>query len=229
MSDNGLTAMSEREEIEMLLPWYVTGKLSDTERERVERYLDSHPQARDQLALVQDECEASETINEALGSPRARALDRMLAQIDAADGPAIQRALRSGIFERVGAWLGAFDTPVLQLAGIAAALVIVVQATVIGALIGGPGGKPQYETATGAPQAAVVGIRLLVAFAGDAKAGDISAFLLASGATIVSGPKGSGLYEIRISGAPGDDVEVERVIAGLKTNPAIIRFVTRAE
>ena len=42
----------EREEIEMLLPWYVTGRLDRADRARVEGYLARHPDVAAQLDLV---------------------------------------------------------------------------------------------------------------------------------------------------------------------------------
>lgn len=39
MKDERLDKLSERDEIEALLPWYVSGKLDATSRARVERYI----------------------------------------------------------------------------------------------------------------------------------------------------------------------------------------------
>ena len=38
---------SEREEIEMLLPWYESGTLDPADFKRVERYLAAHPEIMD--------------------------------------------------------------------------------------------------------------------------------------------------------------------------------------
>ena len=46
--------MDEREEIEALLPWFVTGKLAEAERVRVELYLAEHPDVARQVALARE-------------------------------------------------------------------------------------------------------------------------------------------------------------------------------
>lgn len=73
----------EREEIEMLLPWYVTGKLDRADKGRVEAYLARHPHLSTQLDLMRAEREQSVLGNEALGAPPAAALDRLMASLPA--------------------------------------------------------------------------------------------------------------------------------------------------
>src|ERR1700741_1281260 len=74
----------EREEIEMLLPWYVTGRLDARDRAKVESYLASHPDVAAQLDLVRDEREQAILGNEARGAPSGGALDRLMASLPAA-------------------------------------------------------------------------------------------------------------------------------------------------
>ena len=64
----------EREEIEMLLPWYVTGKLDRTDAARVESYLARHPRLAAQLDLIRAERDETVLANEALGRPSALGL-----------------------------------------------------------------------------------------------------------------------------------------------------------
>ncbi|MEM6498405.1 MAG: hypothetical protein AAF709_16980, partial [Pseudomonadota bacterium] len=66
---------TEREEIEMLLPWYESGTLDPADFERVERYLEAHPEMRTQLELVGDERFETTIANEMLGAPSPGALD----------------------------------------------------------------------------------------------------------------------------------------------------------
>ena len=74
----------EREEIEMLLPWYATGRLDRADRAKVESYLARHPQMSAQLDLIRAEREQTVLANEALGSPSADARDRLMASLPAA-------------------------------------------------------------------------------------------------------------------------------------------------
>jgi len=230
MTDDGLKTPSPSEEIEMLIPWYVTGRIDDADRERVERYLEDHPEVRDQLALVREEIAGSGALAEELGAPRAGALGRLLADIEAADGPAIARAQAPSLTERLTAWLPVFNSPALQMAGIAAAVLIVAQAVVIGALVGGRDGGAQYETASdGGETIAQPGTRLLVAFSPTATAKAITALLSEKDATIVSGPKGSGLFEVRISDKQLSEAEIERAISDLKARSDIVAFAAKAQ
>ena len=64
-------AFSEREQIEMLLPWYVGGSLDATDRDRVERYLAHHPDLRRQLDLIRQERRETIQANEALPTSSA--------------------------------------------------------------------------------------------------------------------------------------------------------------
>ncbi len=229
MSDNELKTPSPDEEIEMLFPWYATGQISEDDRVRVERYLDEHPEARGQLALVREEMEATDAMAEALGTPRAGALGRLLAEIEAQDGPAIARAKAPSLAERLSAWLPTFESPALQFAAAAAAIVIVAQAVVIGALVG-RGDGARYETASGpAETVARTGTRILVAFSPDATAKAITALMEEMDATIVSGPKGAGLFEILISDNELGETEIERAIARWKARSGVVRFVARAQ
>ena len=43
MKDERLEKLSERDEIEALLPWYISGKLDAKSRARVERYMEAYP------------------------------------------------------------------------------------------------------------------------------------------------------------------------------------------
>src|SRR6185437_4211478 len=74
----------ERQEIDELLPWHAAGTLSHHDAQRVEDAL-----AR-RYALVRDELGETIHLNETLGAPSARALDKLFAAIDAE--PARRRA-----------------------------------------------------------------------------------------------------------------------------------------
>jgi len=97
----------EREEIEMLLPWYVTGKLDRTDAARVESYLARHPRLAAQLDLIRAERDETVLANEALGRPSATALDRLLASLPAAKPWLAQRIARSALFQRVSDFFAA--------------------------------------------------------------------------------------------------------------------------
>ena len=73
----------ERQEIEELLPWHTAGTLSRRDAQRVEEALARDPELARRYALVRDELGETIHLNETLGAPSARALEKLFAQIDA--------------------------------------------------------------------------------------------------------------------------------------------------
>ena len=222
MNENGTENSAEREDIEMLLPWYVTGNISEDDRARVDHYLADHPEIARQLELVRDEMGETVAVNEALGSMPAGALDSLLTQIEKTDGPAIERAQRPGLLESLRGLLSIFDTPALQIAGAVAAIVIVAQAVVIGSLVRDDGSG--YETASGPADVISAGSRLLMAFNKDATAAQITELLENIEGTIVGGPKAGGLFEVRVSDVELSDTELESMVSRLKQRSSVIRY-----
>ena len=71
-------ALSEREQIEALLPWYVTGKLDAAGCGRVETYMARHPEMRRQLVLIDEDRDVAQRVNAAIVPPRTLSADRLL-------------------------------------------------------------------------------------------------------------------------------------------------------
>jgi anti-sigma-K factor RskA len=72
-----------RHEIEELLPWYATGTLSGREAERVEQALAGDHELRTRYDLIRRELAETTRLNEALGAPSGRAMDKLFAAINA--------------------------------------------------------------------------------------------------------------------------------------------------
>ena len=193
MSNEGHERLSESEEIEALMPWYVSGKLDANSRARVERYLEAHPERRTHLDLVREERDATVAANEAIALPGAEALDRLRASIGTVPRG---KSLWAQFSERLADWLSGFAPSQIALATAAAALVVMLQAAVIGALIMERFEAPSYQTASG-EEVAGNGAELLVGFAETATAGEISALLEQLDAVVVDGPR-AGLYRLRL-------------------------------
>jgi anti-sigma factor RsiW len=179
---------SKREDIEKLLPWYVTGKLAPSDTRKVERFLAEHPDALSHLQLIGTERQETVLANEAMGWPRAGMSDRLMASLpgSAASSRGYGRFARFGQFFHMHPALGA------QWAGLAMALLILGQAAFIAVLLTR---APTYRLAAGAR---ADGAAALIAFTDDAKASDIARFLADFEATIVDGPKPGGVYKIRL-------------------------------
>ncbi len=191
--------LAERDEIEALLPWYVSGKLDVQSRARVERYLKAHPEMQEHLAFAQEEADATVAGNEAIAAPGPDALQRLRTSIGAAPR---RQSVFTRFSERFADWIGGLAPPQLGLAAALAALLIVAQAAAISGLMLERASAPTYQTAGGGDEAGQ-GIELLVAFSETASMGEISDLLKRIDAVVVDGPK-AGLYRLRFPGT-GDE------------------------
>ncbi|HKZ95559.1 MAG TPA: hypothetical protein VJ045_01110 [Hyphomicrobiaceae bacterium] len=188
--------LSERDEIEALLPWYVSGKLDAHARARVERYVKTHPEAKAHLALAREESDATITANEAIPAPGPQALDRLRASIAAAPRRQSLGAAFGDLANRFSDWIAGLAPPQLALAAAVATLLVMLQAAAIGALVLERAGAPTYQTA-GGEQTTGETIELMVGFADTATIGDIAALLKRLDAVVVDGPR-AGLYRLRL-------------------------------
>lgn len=81
---NVMKSLPERglSEIEMLLPWYATGALNARDTRGIERVLARDCRLAEQYAAVEEEYAAIVDLNESLGAPSARAMEKLFALID---------------------------------------------------------------------------------------------------------------------------------------------------
>ncbi|MFK5057955.1 hypothetical protein ACI4AF_28975, partial [Klebsiella pneumoniae] len=73
----------EPSEIEMLLPWHAAGTLNARDARRVEEALAREPALARQYAAIRAEYEETIHLNESLGAPSGRAMQKLFAAIDA--------------------------------------------------------------------------------------------------------------------------------------------------
>jgi len=211
----------EREEIEMLLPWYVTGRLDAADLAKMEAYLARHPEVARQLDLARSERDETVAANEALGLPSAAATARLMSSLPAArPGWAAMRALRGGL-QQVGDLLAAPTANAVRWAALAAAVLIAVQGIAIVSLLNERAGT--YQTASGGQSGD--GIALLVTFADDAKATAISQLLTDLDGSIVDGPKAGGVYKIRLRTEDRSTAGREALMRRLAERRDIVRAV----
>ncbi len=84
-----MMAMSNRlrkrvpSEIEMLLPWHANGTLNARDYRMVDEALALDPDLARKYAAIRDEHAATIDLNERLGMPSVRALQKLFAAIDA--------------------------------------------------------------------------------------------------------------------------------------------------
>jgi anti-sigma factor RsiW len=212
---------AEREEIEMLLPWYITGRLDPADLVKVEAYLATHPQVARQLDLARSERDETVAANEALGFPPAGATERLMAALPAArPGWAALRAVK-GALQQVGDLFVAPTANAVRWAAVAAAVLLAVQAVAIVSLVSERSGT--YQTASGGQTGD--GVAVLVTFADDAKATAISQLLTDLDASVVDGPKAGGVYKIRLRTEDRSQAAREAVVRRLAERRDIVRAV----
>lgn len=210
----------ERSEIELLLPWYVTGKLDAADKARVDTFLAAHPGMKRQLALVREEQKQSAHSNEALGAPSRASLESMMASIGRDSRTPL--SLRSG-WDRISEFFAAPTSEGLRWATMAAAVLLLIQAAVIGSLLISRS-SDTYQTASG-KEVPAGRATLLVGFSDGATAPTIAALLREFDAQIVEGPKPGGIYRLRLAKAPATEAERQEIVRRLLTRPDVVKIV----
>src|SRR3982751_4494051 len=91
----------EPSEIEMLLPFHAAGTLNARDARRVDEALASDPELAKQYAVIQEEYAETISLNESLGGPSSRAMQKLFAAIDGepARKPALSTTLSARISE----------------------------------------------------------------------------------------------------------------------------------
>jgi len=184
--------LSEREEIEMLLPWYVTGRLDAADRDRVEAYLAREPDMRRQLAPIVDEQQAAVAGNEAI-RPRLASAEALLAQT--ATPPGAAQSWFSGVVEAIKELFEAPTPGAVRWAAAAAAVVIGLQLVAVGTLLTRDGAG--YQTASRPDVETHVAAEATIAFADTASVADIARLLAEHRLRIVDGPLPGGFFGVR--------------------------------
>ncbi|MER9137439.1 anti-sigma factor [Mesorhizobium sp. M0830] len=182
--------MSRRDEMEMLLPFYLNGSLEGSDLEAVEEWLASDPAALAALGEAEAEFSGTAAANEAIRPP-ADALSRFARALDAEAGPARAPAGSSWLAQ---AWGRFMAVPV----GVAWAAAAVLLALVMVQSFFEPGGKGSDFEIAGAQDDLAKMPFALVKFKPDAKMSDISGFLGSNGLKIIGGPTADGVFRLGI-------------------------------
>jgi anti-sigma factor RsiW len=217
---------SERRAIEDLMPWHAAGTLNRRDTQLVEDALARDPELARRYELVREELAGTIHLNETLGAPSARAMDKLFAKIDAEP---VRRGFSSpGLAARFAGFLASLSPPTLAWSVAAAALVIVVQTGLIGGVILNKQTNGVFETASAPGSTNAQGAFALVRFAPQASAADITAFLGANKMSIVDGPSGGGLYRIRVAPSALPKTELADIIKRLQDDK-VVGFIAPTE
>src|SRR2546425_699629 len=102
---NAINKEPERHEIEALLPWHAAGTLSRRDADRVEQALAGDRELARRYDLVREELAETIHLNETLGAPSARAMEKLFAAIDAEEARSPRRQRSFDLAGRISEFL----------------------------------------------------------------------------------------------------------------------------
>jgi anti-sigma factor RsiW len=218
------------DELEALLPWHATGTLNSRDAAEVEEALAQDKELARRFALVREEMTETILLNEALGAPSARAMEKLFKAIDQE-----RKSARAPATKGIGAWLAELFTPrVLAFSAAAGALVILLQAGVITKMVLEDQSEGAFETAS-APsdtRGIDVGSYALVRFSPQANMADVTRFLDARGALIVDGPRpggAGGMYRVRIVRTRLAPEALDRAVKEFQSASTLVTFAAATQ
>jgi len=220
------TMNKERDDLEALLPWHAAGTLNRRDAERVEKALANDRELMRHFNLAREELNETIHLNETLGAPSARAMEKLFAKIDAE--PARKPKVSFDLAGRLAGFIASFSPRTLAFAAAAGALAIVLQAGVITTgLIKHEAGtevaSKQDVARTEMASAEVSdGTLAAIRFVPKADASQITAFLVANKASMIDGPLTGGIYTIRL---PESGKAKEDHIKQMQAQSAIVDFI----
>jgi hypothetical protein len=219
-------------DIEALLPWHAAGTLSARDTRRVEDALLRDPSLAEQYAAIREEYAETIVLNESLGAPSSRAMQKLFAAIDAE--PARKPSGSLKFSTRMVEFFASLSPRTLAYSAALGALALLLQAGVIGAILATQqAGTFQTASLSGPKDTIVRSLgqesppRAFVRFVPDARVSDITAFLDANQAVIIDSTAG-GLFRLQF----GDKPMSRQEIAGLMTrlqNEKIINLAAPAQ
>jgi hypothetical protein len=222
---NMINKEPERHDIEALLPWHAAGTLNRRDADRVEQALAGDRELSRRYDLVREELAETIHLNETLGAPSARAMEKLFAAIDAEEARAPRRQRSFDLAARVSEFLSGFAPRTLAWSATAAAVAILLQAAVITSVVVKDSAPGKYEVANQSSGGSFLAVR----FAPQATATEITNFLGAYKATVVEGPKQFGMYTIKLSETKLPAGEVSKTIRQMQEDSKIVSLVAVKE
>ncbi|HTB01078.1 MAG TPA: hypothetical protein VK804_11430 [Bradyrhizobium sp.] len=214
----------EPSELEMLLPWHAAGTLNARDARRVEEALARDPELARQYAVIREEYAETIDLNESLGAPSARAMQKLFAAIDAE--PARQPRSSRHFAARFAGFFASLSPRTLAWSASLAAVALVLQAAVIGAVLVN-NQNSTFQTASlsmNEPITRELGPaappRALVRFAPEARVADITTLLDNYQASIVDGAKG-GLFRLQFGNKPMTKDETAGLMSRLQNEKIV--------
>jgi hypothetical protein len=215
----------EPTEIELLLPWHAAGTLNARDARRVEEALARDPELARQYAVIREEYAGTIDLNESMGAPSTRAMQKLFAAIDAE--PARKASASLSIVARISGFFASLSPRTLAWSAGLAAVALLVQAGFIGTVL--MKNQPSsFQTASLSMNeqpitrdlSATPPSRALVRFAPDARVGDVTALLDKYQASIIGGAKG-GMFRLQFANGSMSKDEFANVLGRLQGEKAV--------
>lgn len=207
-------------DIELLLPFYAAGTLNAADSRSVEDALARDPALARQYAVIREEYGETIHLNESLGAPSMRAIQRLFAAIDAE--PARQPSAPLRFSARFAGFFARLSPRTLAWSASIGALVLLVQAGVIGAVLVTKDQPSTFQTASlSANEPLTRGLgpaappRALVRFVPEARVAEITALLDNYQASVVDGAKG-GVFRLQFGNRPMTKDEIAGLMSRLQ-------------
>ncbi len=182
----------EPSDLEMLLPWYAAGTLNARDTRRVEEALARDPELARQYAVIREEYAETIGLNESLGAPSVRAMQKLFAAIDAEPARKPDTSHRGA--SRIAGFFVSLSPRTLAWSASLGALALLLQE------------EPP--------------LRALVRFKQEARMSDITALLDTYQASIIGGAQG-GMFRLQFGGAPMRKDEAARLIGKLQSEKIV--------
>jgi anti-sigma factor RsiW len=214
----------EPSEIELLLPWHAAGTLNARDARKVEEALGRDPELARQYAVIREEYAGTIELNESLGAPSVRAMQKLFAGIDAEPARKPSASLR--IAARLSGFFDSLSPRTLAWSAGLGALALLLQAGVIGTVLmnNQPGSFETASLNTNESMTRDIGVaaspRALVRFVADARIGDITALLDKYQASIIDGAKG-GMFRLRFANAAMSKDEFSGLLTKLQNEKIV--------
>ena len=212
-------------DVEALLPWHAAGTLSRRDAQRVEEALARDPELARRYDLVREELGETIHLNETLGAPSARAMEKLFAKIDAE--PARKPARSFSLGARVSEWFASLTPRTLALSASVAVLAILLQAGFIADVVL-KDRSAEYGTASAPTTDPGVGEFTLIRFAPQASADDITKFLAANKLQVAAGPVAGGFYRVRVAETKLPKEELGRIVKKLQDDK-VVNFIATVQ
>ena len=205
----------------LLLPWYANGTLDPEETRQVEAHLGQCPHCRAELAQYRV---LSEQVQEQSGpawQPPDDHFDRLMADIERLETPAIPVRSKLSPWQRMMDWLRNTPDPVrwtLAAESLALAMLVLVVW-----LPGRPVVEPGFETLSSVTTSTrPTGPRLRVGFDPTLRIADLQSLLQVLNGQIVAGPSALGIYTIALDAKERPEAALDHALTVLRAHRQVL-------